>query len=33
MELRRKAAQNIVSWLERGKPDYVLVAGSRQPKR
>ena len=33
MELRRKAAQNIVSWLERGKPDYVVLPGSRQSKR
>jgi D-3-phosphoglycerate dehydrogenase len=33
IELRRKAAQNIVTWLERGKPDYVVVRGSRQPKR
>ena len=31
VELRRKAAQNIVSWLERGRPDYVVVAGSRHP--
>ena len=25
VELRRKAAQNIVSWLENGRPDYVVV--------
>jgi D-3-phosphoglycerate dehydrogenase len=31
VELRSKAAQNIVSWLERGRPDYVVVAGSRKP--
>ena len=31
VELRRKAAQNIVSWLERGRPDYFVVAGSRRP--
>jgi D-3-phosphoglycerate dehydrogenase len=31
VELRRKAAQNIVSWLETGRPDYVVVAGSRKP--
>ena len=31
VELRRKAAQNIVSWLERGQPDYVVTAGSRKP--
>jgi phosphoglycerate dehydrogenase-like enzyme len=31
VELRRKAAQNIVSWLDHGRPDYVVVAGSRRP--
>ncbi|TMH37659.1 MAG: C-terminal binding protein [Betaproteobacteria bacterium] len=31
VELRRKAAQNIVSWLKTGKPDYVVVAGRRRP--
>jgi D-3-phosphoglycerate dehydrogenase len=31
VELRRKAAQNIVSWLETGRPDYVVVEGSRKP--
>ena len=30
-ELRRKAAQNIVSWLARGRPDYPVVAGTRKP--
>jgi len=30
IELRRKAAQNIVNWLETGRPDYVVVAGSRR---
>jgi D-3-phosphoglycerate dehydrogenase len=29
VELRRKAAQNIVSWVKTGRPDYVVVAGSR----
>lgn len=29
-ELRRKAAQNIVSWLARGRPDYPVVEGSRK---
>jgi D-3-phosphoglycerate dehydrogenase len=29
-ELRRKAAQNIVTWLKTGRPDYVVVAGSRR---
>ncbi|HEY2818762.1 MAG TPA: C-terminal binding protein [Casimicrobiaceae bacterium] len=28
-ELRRKAAQNIVSWFRRGRPDYPVVVGSR----
>jgi phosphoglycerate dehydrogenase-like enzyme len=31
VELRRKAAQNIVSWLVTGRPDYVVVAGTRHP--
>ena len=31
IELRRKAAQNIVTWLATGRPDYVVVAGSRRP--
>jgi phosphoglycerate dehydrogenase-like enzyme len=31
VELRRKAAQNIVTWLQHGRPDYVVVAGSRRP--
>jgi phosphoglycerate dehydrogenase-like enzyme len=26
-ELRRKAAQNIVTWAKRGRPDYVVVEG------
>ena len=30
-ELRRKAAQNIVSWLRRGRPDYPVVVGTRVP--
>ena len=28
-ELRRKAAQNIVSWVASGKPDYVVTRGTR----
>jgi phosphoglycerate dehydrogenase-like enzyme len=32
IELRRKAAQNIVSWLKAGRPDYVVVQGSRLPE-
>jgi phosphoglycerate dehydrogenase-like enzyme len=30
-ELRRKAAQNIVSWVRTGRPDYPVVVGSRLP--
>ena len=30
-ELRRKAAQNIVTWLATGRPDYVVVRGTRRP--
>jgi D-3-phosphoglycerate dehydrogenase len=30
-ELRRKAAQNIVSWVRTGRPDYPVVVGSRVP--
>ncbi|MBL8384693.1 MAG: C-terminal binding protein [Burkholderiales bacterium] len=30
-ELRRKAVQNIVSWFQRGRPDYPVVVGTRQP--
>ena len=30
-ELRRKAAQNIVTWLRDGRPDYPVVQGTRQP--
>ncbi|MDQ2963780.1 MAG: C-terminal binding protein [Pseudomonadota bacterium] len=30
-ELRRKAAQNIVTWLKTGRPDYVVIPGSRHP--
>jgi D-3-phosphoglycerate dehydrogenase len=29
-ELRRKAAQNIVTWLKTGRPDYVVVPGTRR---
>jgi len=32
-ELRRKAAQNLVSWLATGRPDYVVARGSRTPDR
>jgi D-3-phosphoglycerate dehydrogenase len=30
IELRRKAAQNIVSWIRTGRPEYVVVAGTRR---
>jgi phosphoglycerate dehydrogenase-like enzyme len=30
-ELRRKAAQNIVSWLRSGRPDFPVVRGTRKP--
>ena len=30
-ELRRKAAQNIVTWCRTGRPDYPVVHGTRQP--
>ncbi len=30
-ELRRKAAQNLVTWLRTGRPDYVVTAGTRKP--
>jgi D-3-phosphoglycerate dehydrogenase len=30
-DLRAKAARNLVSWLQKGRPDYVVVAGTRKP--
>jgi phosphoglycerate dehydrogenase-like enzyme len=30
-ELRRKAAQNIITWLKTGKPEYVVARGTRSP--
>lgn len=30
VELRRKAAQNIATWVNTGRPDYVVVAGTRR---
>jgi len=30
IELRRKAAQNIATWVKTGRPDYVVVAGTRR---
>ncbi len=32
IELRRKAAQNIVTWARTGRPDYVVVTGARHPR-
>ena len=31
IELRRKAALNIVSWMRTGRPDYPVVNGTRTP--
>lgn len=31
IELRRKAAQNIVTWMRTGRPDYPVVTGTRRP--
>ena len=31
IELRRKAAMNIVTWMETGRPDYPVVQGTRKP--
>jgi D-3-phosphoglycerate dehydrogenase len=31
VELRRKAAQNIVTWMNTGRPDYPVVVGTRRP--
>jgi D-3-phosphoglycerate dehydrogenase len=31
VELRRKAALNIVSWMKTGRPDYPVVQGTRRP--
>ncbi len=30
-ELRRKAAQNVVTWLSTGRPTYVVTPGTRRP--
>jgi phosphoglycerate dehydrogenase-like enzyme len=32
-ELRRKAAQNLATWLATGRPEYVVNAGTRVPSR
>ncbi|MEZ5727851.1 MAG: C-terminal binding protein [Burkholderiaceae bacterium] len=31
IELRRKTAQNIVTWMKTGRPDYPVVTGNRLP--
>lgn len=31
IELRRKAAMNIVNWMRSGRPDYPVVVGTREP--
>ena len=31
-ELRRKAAQNLATWLATGRPEYVVSAGTRAPR-
>lgn len=31
VELRRKAAQNLATWLRTGRPDYVVTRGNRAP--
>jgi phosphoglycerate dehydrogenase-like enzyme len=31
IDLRRKAAMNIVNWMKTGKPDYPVVQGTRKP--
>jgi D-3-phosphoglycerate dehydrogenase len=32
VDLRRKAARNIITWLATGRPDYVVVKGTRKPR-
>ena len=32
VDLRRKAARNIVTWFDTGRPDYVVVRGTRKPR-
>ncbi|MEO7760740.1 MAG: NAD(P)-dependent oxidoreductase, partial [Casimicrobiaceae bacterium] len=32
-DLRRKSAQNIVTWARTGRPDYVVVCGSKCPPK
>ena len=33
IEMRTKAAQNIVSWMKNGRPDYPVVVGNRSAPR
>jgi D-3-phosphoglycerate dehydrogenase len=33
VDLRRKAARNIVTWVATGRPDYIVVRGTRTPPR
>lgn len=33
IELRRKAATNIVTWMRTGRPDYPVNTGTRKPRR
>lgn len=33
VELRSKAARNIITWMRTGRPDYPVVVGLRQPPR
>jgi D-3-phosphoglycerate dehydrogenase len=30
-DMRRKAAQNIATWAKTGRPDYVVIAGTKRP--
>lgn len=30
-DMRRKAAQNVATWAKSGRPDYVVVAGTKRP--
>jgi len=30
-ELRRKAAQNVITWFKSGRPTYVVTPGTRKP--
>jgi phosphoglycerate dehydrogenase-like enzyme len=32
VDLRKKAARNIVTWLATGRPDYIVVRGTRTPE-